>query len=445
MNLFASSLVFLSLSLLLLEVSTFNTLSTILCAQIHDFIFFKWLTGNECSVKEEVSIIYIAAIATLQQHRGAMEEQNRFGVYRMKGEFSVDLKLGHHVGNSGTESALANKSKDAAAAGVSKMASSPSGSSKRARAINSTSLTVACLVDGCNSDLSNCRDYHRRHKVCELHSKTPEVTIGGFKQRFCQQCSRFHSLEQFDERKRSCRKRLDGHNRRRRKPQPEPLSRPGSFLSNYQGTQLLPFSSPHVYPSTAIVSPAWSASLVTSSADARLHNHNQQQQHHHHHHQQDLFLGSSHKEGKQVAFLHNNHPSTAAALSSQTPPPFPSSSVRHTLLRTDPLSETCGGARSKMFCESLTTTTTNNNSVHDTTPCALSLLSSSQTHTPGNGLNQMVQPPPSMSLMQPLGLSLQDNNSLESVDHCSSMYSLASDHGSQCNEAAPQLFPFQWE
>lgn len=31
---------------------------------------------------------------------------------------------------------------------------------------------------------------------------------------------RFHSLEEFDEGKRSCRKRLDGHNRRRRKPQP---------------------------------------------------------------------------------------------------------------------------------------------------------------------------------------------------------------------------------
>ncbi|KAG5046124.1 hypothetical protein JHK82_015508 [Glycine max] len=402
---------------------------------------------------------HVDKATTLQQNIGTKEEQNRFGVYRMKGEFSVDLKLGHHhVGNSGTESALANKSKDAAAAsgaaasaGVSKMASSPSGSSKRARTISSTSLTVSCLVDGCNSDLSNCRDYHRRHKVCELHSKTPEVTIAGLKQRFCQQCSRFHSLEQFDERKRSCRKRLDGHNRRRRKPQPEPLSRPGSFLSNYQGTQLLPFSGPHVYASTAMVSPDWSGALVTSSADARLHNHN------HHHHQQDLFLGSSHKEGKQVAFLHSNHhPST---LSNQNPPPFPSPSICHTLLRTGPLSETCGGgAKSKMFCESLTTTTTttasnnNNNSLHDTIPCALSLLSSSQTHTPGgNGLNQMVQqpPPPSMSLMmQPLGLSLQDNNnnSLESVDHCSSMYSLASDHhGSHCNEAAPQLFPFQWE
>ncbi|KAF4385767.1 hypothetical protein F8388_010323 [Cannabis sativa] len=46
------------------------------------------------------------------------------------------------------------------------------------------------LVDGCNSDLTKCWDYHRRHKVCETHSKTPKVTIGGHEQRFYQQCSR---------------------------------------------------------------------------------------------------------------------------------------------------------------------------------------------------------------------------------------------------------------
>ncbi|KAL2347055.1 hypothetical protein Fmac_001055 [Flemingia macrophylla] len=370
--------------------------------------------------------------ATLANMETMEDQQNRFGVYRMDGEFSVDLKLGQ-VGNSGTESVL-GKSKDVVATGggVSKVASSPSsGSSKRSRAINSTSLTVSCLVDGCNSDLSNCRDYHRRHKVCELHSKTPEVTIGGLKQRFCQQCSRFHSLEQFDERKRSCRKRLDGHNRRRRKPQPEPLTRPGSFLSNYQGSQLLPFSSPHAYPSTAMVSPSWSGGLVTTSADSRLGN--QQQHHHQVHHlveKQDLFLRHSHKEGKQVAFLHQTTP---------PPPPFaPASLVRATT--TTPLSETCGAVRSKMlFCESLTSNNNNNSSVHDS-PCALSLLSSSQNQM----VQQQQQQPPSMSLMQPLGLSLQDTNSLESVNHCSSIYSLASDHASHCNDA-PQLFPFQWE
>lgn len=67
---------------------------------------------------------------------------------------------------------------------------SSSGSSKRARAPSSAAQNVSCLVDGCKSDLSNCRDYHRRHKVCEVHSKTPVVMVGGQEQRFCQQCSR---------------------------------------------------------------------------------------------------------------------------------------------------------------------------------------------------------------------------------------------------------------
>lgn len=47
---------------------------------------------------------------------------------------------------------------------------------------------------------------------------------------------RFHSLIEFDEGKRSCRKRLDGHNRRRRKPQSESFHRtPGIFHSSQQG------------------------------------------------------------------------------------------------------------------------------------------------------------------------------------------------------------------
>ncbi|KAF5746421.1 Squamosa promoter-binding protein transcription factor family protein putative isoform 1 [Tripterygium wilfordii] len=68
--------------------------------------------------------------------------------------------------------------------------SSSSGSLKRARTTNSATQVSSCLVDGCTSDLSKCRDYHRRHKVCEVHSKTPTVTIKGQEQRFCQQCSR---------------------------------------------------------------------------------------------------------------------------------------------------------------------------------------------------------------------------------------------------------------
>ncbi|CAL5383262.1 unnamed protein product [Camellia sinensis] len=81
-----------------------------------------------------------------------------------------------------------------------------------------------CQVDNCREDLSNAKDYHRRHKVCEVHSKSSKALVGKEMQRFCQQCSRFHPLTEFDEGKRSCRRRLAGHNRRRRKTQTEDVS-----------------------------------------------------------------------------------------------------------------------------------------------------------------------------------------------------------------------------
>ncbi|PIA37946.1 hypothetical protein AQUCO_02900063v1 [Aquilegia coerulea] len=80
---------------------------------------------------------------------------------------------------------------------------------------------AVCQVDNCDADLSNAKDYHRRHKVCEMHSKSTKALVGNVLQRFCQQCSRFHVLQEFDEGKRSCRRRLAGHNRRRRKTHPE--------------------------------------------------------------------------------------------------------------------------------------------------------------------------------------------------------------------------------
>lgn len=91
---------------------------------------------------------------------------------------------------------------------------------KRPRAISPGSQVPRCQAEGCKADLSTAKHYHRRHKVCELHSKAATVVSGGLTQRFCQQCSRFHVLSEFDEGKRSCRKRLADHNRRRRKPQP---------------------------------------------------------------------------------------------------------------------------------------------------------------------------------------------------------------------------------
>lgn len=61
---------------------------------------------------------------------------------------------------------------------------------KRARKTSSHSQTAFCQVHGCNKDLSSSKDYHKRHKVCDVHSKTAKVIVNGIEQRFCQQCSR---------------------------------------------------------------------------------------------------------------------------------------------------------------------------------------------------------------------------------------------------------------
>ncbi|RYR24470.1 hypothetical protein Ahy_B02g057972 [Arachis hypogaea] len=160
-----------------------------------------------------------------------------------------------------------------------------------------SSNSPRCQAEGCNADLSQAKHYHRRHKVCEFHSKASTVIAAGLTQRFCQQCSRvwldpqlaewlgwgwrclgevgmektevplgevlimievtvhgeiprafaspnmfvvrlwFHLLSEFDNGKRSCRKRLADHNRRRRKTQQPPAqdihkSQPATNLDN---------------------------------------------------------------------------------------------------------------------------------------------------------------------------------------------------------------------
>ncbi|KAI3678148.1 hypothetical protein L6452_37429 [Arctium lappa] len=107
-----------------------------------------------------------------------------------------------------------------------------------------------CQVEGCNLDLSDAKTYYSRHKVCGVHSKTAKVIVNGLEQRFCQQCSRFHQLPEFDQGKRSCRRRLAGHNERRRKPTSGSLlpARYGSLPSIFEnngngGSFLMDFSS----------------------------------------------------------------------------------------------------------------------------------------------------------------------------------------------------------
>ncbi|KAF2286484.1 hypothetical protein GH714_017267 [Hevea brasiliensis] len=103
---------------------------------------------------------------------------------------------------------------------------------KRSKSSGQASPAPRCQVEGCNLDLSSAKDYHRKHRVCESHSKSPKVTVAGVERRFCQQCSRFHGLSEFDEKKRSCRRRLSDHNARRRKPQPESVQLTPARLSS---------------------------------------------------------------------------------------------------------------------------------------------------------------------------------------------------------------------
>ncbi|XP_076882098.1 squamosa promoter-binding-like protein 12 [Bidens hawaiensis] len=116
----------------------------------------------------------------------------------------------------------------------------PSVESKKVKlSSGQSSMPVSrCQVEGCNLDLSSAKDYHRKHKVCETHSKSPKVIVAGFERRFCQKCSRFQSMSEFDDEKRSCRKRLSDHNARRRKPQCEParLNSTGPYSSFHTAT-----------------------------------------------------------------------------------------------------------------------------------------------------------------------------------------------------------------
>ncbi|PWA82149.1 squamosa promoter-binding-like protein [Artemisia annua] len=66
---------------------------------------------------------------------------------------------------------------------------------KKSRAVYQSSHSPRCQVEGCNLDLVSAKDYHRRHKICADHSKSPKVVVGGMERRFCQQCSRQNAYE----------------------------------------------------------------------------------------------------------------------------------------------------------------------------------------------------------------------------------------------------------
>lgn len=98
----------------------------------------------------------------------------------------IDLNLGRLA-----DIRDAQNSKFSKGAPILLSSSESSSPAKRVRASSMHSQTSFCQVYGCNKDLSSSKDYHKRHKVCEIHSKTSKVIVNGIEQRFCQQCSRY--------------------------------------------------------------------------------------------------------------------------------------------------------------------------------------------------------------------------------------------------------------
>mmetsp|Transcript_33201 Transcript_33201/g.94048 ORF Transcript_33201/g.94048 Transcript_33201/m.94048 type:complete len:653 (-) Transcript_33201:533-2491(-) len=99
--------------------------------------------------------------------------------------------------------------------------SKSSGGATKAAGAHGPPAPAVCQVEGCGEDLESLKEYHQRYKICEAHLKAPMVVRNNQQERFCQQCGRFHPMDDFDGDKRSCRSRLDKHNKRRRKNQHE--------------------------------------------------------------------------------------------------------------------------------------------------------------------------------------------------------------------------------
>ncbi|KAL4422543.1 hypothetical protein ABPG75_008740 [Micractinium tetrahymenae] len=69
----------------------------------------------------------------------------------------------------------------------------------------------------CGASLEGMRMFHQRYHICDAHMQMEQIMWKGLPQRFCQQCGRFHELQEFEGGMRSCRKQLAKHAERRRR------------------------------------------------------------------------------------------------------------------------------------------------------------------------------------------------------------------------------------
>lgn len=76
--------------------------------------------------------------------------------------------------------------------------------------------SILCQVEGCGAELIKEKTYYKRYRICMAHCNMKSMVIQGRRQRFCQQCGRFHEIGEFEGTRKSCRRKLERHNQRRR-------------------------------------------------------------------------------------------------------------------------------------------------------------------------------------------------------------------------------------
>ncbi|XP_064956742.1 squamosa promoter-binding-like protein 9 isoform X2 [Musa acuminata AAA Group] len=119
------------------------------------------------------------------------------------------------------------------------MAGAVGGDRKRATKARATPVAaLRCQVPGCEADIGELKGYHRRHRVCLRCACAPCVVLDGQSKRYCQQCGKFHMLSDFDEGKRSCRRKLERHNKRRRRRHTDGVSMMGKEKDPHGSLQM---------------------------------------------------------------------------------------------------------------------------------------------------------------------------------------------------------------
>lgn len=143
------------------------------------------LDSNNSSKRGNSSTHVIALDSSMGEEESNSKHLSSLVESKTQDSSLIDLKLGRLADCKGASSDKVEKE------GFTLTSIHPTTLSKRARTSSLPAQAPVCQVYGCNMDLSSSKDYHKRHKVCDAHSKTAKVIVNGIEQRFCQQCSRY--------------------------------------------------------------------------------------------------------------------------------------------------------------------------------------------------------------------------------------------------------------